>query len=69
MLKRKKLRYLSAGSVFYINGRRYKCYGRVIRDKQVFVAAYEDRMNGIRKLNYLNLEMEVLVDGKADSGE
>lgn len=66
MLKRKELRDLPAGAVFYINGRRYKCYGRVIRDKQVFVAAYEDRMKGIRKLNYLNLEMEVLVDAKAD---
>lgn len=66
MLKRKKIRDLSVGTVFYINGRRYKCYGRVIRDNQVFVAAYEDRLNGIRKLNYLNLEMEVLVDGKAD---
>lgn len=64
MLKRVELRDLPAGAVFYINGKRYKCYGRVIRDKQVFVAAYEDRLNGIRKLNYLNLEMEVLIDGK-----
>lgn len=64
MLKRIELRELPAGAIFYINGKRYKCYGRVIRDKQVFVAAYEDRLNGIRKLNYLNLEMEVLIDGK-----
>ena len=64
MLKRVEIRDLPAGAVFYINGRRYKCYGRVIRDKQVFVAAYEDRLNGIRKLNYLNLEMEVIIDGK-----
>ncbi len=64
MLKRTEIRDLPAGAVFYINGKRYKCYGRVIRDKQVFVAAYEDRLNGIRKLNYLNLEMEVLVDEK-----
>ena len=64
MLKRTEIRDLPAGAVFYINGRRYKCYGRVIRDKQVFVAAYEDRLNGIRKLNYLNLEMEVLIDVK-----
>lgn len=62
MLKRKELRDLPAGAVFYINGRRYKCFGRVIRDKQVFVAAYDDRLNQVRKLNYLNLEMEVLVD-------
>lgn len=64
MLKRTEIRDLPAGAVFYINGKRYKCYGRVIRDKQVFVAAYEDRLNGIRKLNYLNLEMEVLIDVK-----
>ena len=64
MLKRTEIRDLPAGAVFYINGRRYKCYGRVIRDKQVFVAAYEDRLNGIRKLNYLNLDMEVLIDVK-----
>lgn len=64
MLKRVEIRDLPAGAVFYINGRRYKCYGRVIRDKQVFVAAYEDRLNGIRKLNYLNLEMEVIIDVK-----
>lgn len=64
MLKRVEIRDLPAGAVFYINGKRYKCYGRVIRDKQVFVAAYEDRLNGIRKLNYLNLEMEVLIDVK-----
>ena len=64
MLKRTEIRDLPAGAVFYINGRRYKCYGRVIRDKQVFVAAYEDRPNGIRKLNYLNLEMEVMIDVK-----
>lgn len=65
MLKRKELRDLPAGAVFYINGRRYKCYGRVWRDKQVFVAAYEDRLNRTRKLNYLDLEMEVLIeDGK-----
>lgn len=64
MMKRKEIRDLPAGAVFYINGRRYKCYGRVIRDKQVFVAAYEVRLNGIRELNYLNLEMEVLVDEK-----
>lgn len=64
MLKRVELRDLPAGAVFYINGRRYKCYGRVIRDRKVFVAAYEDRLNGTRKLNYLDLEMEVLIDGK-----
>lgn len=64
MLKRVELRDLPAGAVFYINGKRYKCYGRVIRDKQVFIAAYEDRLNGIRKLSYLDLEMEVLIDGK-----
>lgn len=64
MLKRTEIRDLPSGAVFYINGRRYKCYGRVIRDKQVFVAAYEDRLNGIRKLNYLNLEMEVMIDVK-----
>lgn len=64
MLKRVEIRDLPAGAIFYINGRRYKCYGRVVRDKQVFVAAYEDRLNGIRKLNYLNLEMEVMIDGK-----
>lgn len=64
MLKRIELRELPAGAIFYINGKRYKCYGRVIRDKQVFVAAYEDRLNGIRKLSYLNLEMEVLIDVK-----
>lgn len=64
MLKRIELRELPAGAIFYINGKRYKCYGRVIRDKQVFVAAYEDRLNGIRKLSYLNLEMEVMIDVK-----
>lgn len=64
MMKRKEIRDLPAGAVFYINGRRYKCYGRVYRDKQIFVAAYEDRPCGIRKLNYLNLEMEVLIDVK-----
>lgn len=64
MLKRVEIRDLPAGAIFYINGRRYKCYGRVIRDKQVFMAAYEDRLSGIRKLNYLNLEMEVMIDVK-----
>ena len=64
MLKRKEIRDLPAGAVFYINGRRFKCYGRVIRDEHVFMAAYEDRPNGIRKLNYLDLEMEVLIESK-----
>ena len=62
MLKRTKIRELPTGAIFYINGRRYKCYGRYIRDNQVFIAAYEDRLNGIRKLNYLNLDMEVMVN-------
>ena len=62
MLKRIKLGELMAGNVFYINGRRYKCYGRVWRDKQVFMAAYEDRLNRTRKMVYLKLEMDVLVD-------
>lgn len=64
MMKRKEIRELPAGAVFYINGRRFRCFGRVIRDRQVFMAAYEDRLSGVRKLNYLNLEMEVLVDEK-----
>ena len=62
MLKRVKIRELPAGDVFYINGRRYKVYGRVYRDNQVFMAAYEDRLNRIRKLSYLNPEMEVMVE-------
>ena len=62
MLKRVKIRELSAGAVFYINGRRYKCYGRTWRDNQLFVAAYEDKRTGIRKLSFLNPEMEVMVD-------
>ncbi len=64
MMKRVEIRELPAGAIFYINGRRYKCYGRVFRDNHVFQAAYEDRKTGIRKLNYLSLDMEVLVDVK-----
>lgn len=67
MLKRKKLRDLRVGEILYINGRRYKCYGRVWRDHESFVAIYEDRLSyGFRKkLNYLRPDMEVFVeDGK-----
>ena len=62
MLKRIEIGELPTGAVFYINGRRYKCYGRAIRDKHMYVVAYEDRLNGIRKLNYLNPDMEVMVN-------
>lgn len=64
MLKRTRVKELSPGDIFIINGHHFKVMGRVIRDKNVFVCAYEDRLNGIRKLNYLDLEMEVLIDGK-----
>ena len=62
MLKRIEIGELPTGAVFYINGRRYKCYGRAIRDNHMYVVAYEDRLNGIRKLNYLNPDMEVMVN-------
>lgn len=62
MLKRIKVRDLSAGQVFYINCRRFKCYGCVIRDDHVFVAAYEDLLREVRKLSYLSPDMEVLID-------
>lgn len=63
MLKRTRIKELSTGDIFFINGHRFKVMGRVMRDKQVFVCAYEDRVNQIRKLNYLDLDMEVLIDG------
>ena len=64
MLKRTRIKELTTGDIFFINGHRFKVMGRVMRDKQIFVCAYEDRLRGIRKLNYLDLDMEVLIDDK-----
>lgn len=61
-MKRVKVKELQPNDVFMINGHRFKVYGRVLRDGQAFVCCYEDRLNHVRKLNYLDFEMEVLID-------
>ena len=65
MLNRVKIKELLPGDMAIINGRRYKVYGRVIRDGQLLICVYEDRLNqSKRKLSYLETDMEVLIDGK-----
>ena len=62
MLKRVKIKELQPADYCLINGHRYKIYGHVIRDNQLMVAVYEDRLNQMkRKLSYLELDMEVLI--------
>ncbi len=63
MLKRIKIKELAAGNEFFINGRRFKVYGRVMREGQVFVCAYQEKPgNTTRKLNFLQLDMEVMIN-------
>lgn len=65
MLKRVKIKDLQPADYCLINGHRYKVYGRIMRDGQLMVCVYEDRINQAkRKLNYLELDMEVLIDAK-----
>lgn len=62
MLKRIKVKELSVGAVFMINGRRFKVMGKVIRDDQVMICCYEDRLNHKRMLSYLAPDTEVLIN-------
>lgn len=62
MLKRIKIKELSVGSIFFINGKRFKIMGKVIRDNNVLMSCYEDRLNHKRALSYLALDTEVMVN-------
>lgn len=62
MLKRIKIKELSVGSIFFINGKRFKIMGKVIRDNNVLMSCYEDRLNHKRELSYLALDTEVMVN-------
>ena len=61
MLKRIRIGDLQPADMCVINGRRFKVYGKVIRDGQVFLAVYEERMDHQRrKFSYLEPDVEVL---------
>lgn len=65
MLKRVKISELQPADECIINGYRFKVYGRVMRDHEIMVAVYEYRLNQVRrKLSYLELDTEVLIDVK-----
>lgn len=61
MLKRIRIGDLQPADMCVINGRRFKVYGKVIRDSQVFIAVYEERLDhSRRKFSYLEPDVEVL---------
>lgn len=61
MLKRIRIGDLQPADICVINGRRFKIYGKVMRDGQVFIAVYEERLDHQkRKYSYLEPDMEVL---------
>lgn len=61
MLKRIRIGDLQPADICVINGRRFKVYGKVIRDSQVFLAVYEERLDHQkRKFSYLEPDVEVL---------
>ena len=61
MLKRIRIGDLQPADLCVINGRRFKVYGKVIRDGQVFIAVYEERLDHHkRKFSYLEPDVEVL---------
>ena len=65
MLKRIRIGNLQPADICVINGRRFKIYGKVMRDGQVFIAVYEERLDHQRrKYSYLEPDMEVLTHEK-----
>lgn len=63
MLKRIRIKDLKPADDCYINGHRFKIYGKVIRDDKLLIVIYQDRLNHRRQLSYVDPDMEVLIDG------
>ena len=61
MLKRIRIGALQPADICVIHGRRFKVYGKVIRDGQVFIAVYEERLQYQKhKFSCLDPDVEVL---------